>query len=149
MVNYLPSQATTSINVTTLDVATDLTIIAPASIVQGQPFLIEGVLRRTDTNVALVGENISLTYNGVNLGTSMTREIEGSIKYQAQVQIDEVGSFTLTASFAGSTRPGLVLLPAIVKVLRKIPGLDGITRYLGVFAIGLTMIGASLLSKRR
>lgn len=149
MVNYLPSQATTTITVTTLDVVTALTIIAPASIVQGQPFIIEGVLRRTDTNAPLEGENISLSYNGVNLGTTLTRSIEGSIKYQAQVQIDEVGSFTLTASFAGSTRPGLVLLPAIAKALTRIPGIDGITPYMGPILVGAAILAASVLSKRR
>lgn len=109
MVRYLPSYATRSITVLTAEVGTTLTIIAPSSTIQGQPFLIEGVLKRVDTNAPLDGENIVLSYNGVNLGTVLTRSIEGSIKYQAQVQIDDVGEYTLRADFAGSERPGLAL----------------------------------------
>jgi len=112
MVQYLSSFATRAITVLTAEVGTILTIIAPASTIQGQPFLIEGVLKRVDTNAPLDGENIVLSYNGVNLGTVLTRDIEGSIKYQAQVQIDDVGEYNLRAEFAGSTRPGLTLGPS-------------------------------------
>ncbi len=112
MVQYLSSFATRTITVLTAEVGTTLTISAPASTIQGQPFLIEGVLKRVDTNAPLDGENIVLSYNGVNLGTALTRDIEGSIKYQAQVQIDDVGEYTLRAEFAGSTRPGLTLGPS-------------------------------------
>ncbi len=103
MVTLLPSTATRTITITTADVATTLTISAPTSAKQGQLFIIEGVLKRTDTGAPLEGENISLSYNGVNLGTAMTRYIEGSIKYQATVQIPDVGTFTLKASFAGGS----------------------------------------------
>jgi len=112
MVQYLSSFATRAITVLTAEVGTILTITAPASTIQGQPFLIEGVLKRVDTNAPLDGENIALSYNGVNLGTVLTRDIEGSIKYQAQVQIDDVGEYNLRAEFAGSTRPGLTLGPS-------------------------------------
>ncbi|GAG82458.1 unnamed protein product [marine sediment metagenome] len=112
MVQYLASYATKSITVTTSEVGTTLTIIAPASTIQGQPFIIEGVLKRGDTGVPLEGENIGLSFNGANLGTTLTRSIEGSIKYQATVQIDDVGEYTLRADFAGSTRPGLTLGPS-------------------------------------
>jgi len=112
MVNYLPQTATTTITVLTAEVGTTLTIWAPAEVIQGQPFLIEGQLKRADTGALLAGEEISISYNGTHLVTTPTRSIEGTIKYQAAVQIDEVGLFTLTASFAGSTRPGLVLGPS-------------------------------------
>jgi len=112
MVNYLPQTATTTITVLTAEVGTTLTIWAPAEVIQGQPFLIEGQLKRADTGALLAGEEISISYNGTHLVTTPTRSIEGTIKYQAAVQIDEVGSFTLTASFAGSTRPGLFLGPS-------------------------------------
>ncbi len=103
MVTLLPSTATRSITITPADVATTLTIDAPASAIQGQLFIIEGQLRRADTGVTLEGENISLSYNGVNLGTTLTRYIEGSIKYMATVKIDESGTFTLKAAFAGGS----------------------------------------------
>lgn len=112
MVNYLPSQVTRTITITSLDVATTLTISAPASSPQGQPFMIEGQLKRADTEALLEGENIVLSYNGTPLGTTQTRPLEGTIKYQAIVQIDVEGTFTLTADFAGSTRPGLTLGPS-------------------------------------
>lgn len=109
MVQYLSSYATRPITVTTAEVGTTLTITAPASVLQGQPFLIEGVLKRVDTNAPLAGENIVLSYNGIPLGTTLTRSLEGSIKYMATVQIDDVGSYTLRAEFAGATRAGLTL----------------------------------------
>lgn len=98
MVNFLPSQATTSINVTALDVATNLVIIAPASVVQGGAFTINGQLTRADTGVALTGQTISVSYNGQPLGSPVT-DAQGV--YSIQAIINETGNFTLTASFAG------------------------------------------------
>ncbi len=109
MVTYLPTTASRAITVLTAEVGTTLTITAPASVIQGQPFIIEGVLKRADTLTPLLGEEISLSYNGFNLGTTQTRSLEGSIKYQAIVQIDEVGAYTLRADFAGAIRVGLTL----------------------------------------
>lgn len=112
MVTYLPTTASRSITVLTAEVGTILTIWAPASVIQGQPFLVEGQLKRADTDELLAGENIVLSYNGTPLGTTQTRSLEGTIKYQATVQIDVVGAYTLTANFVGSTRPGLTLGPS-------------------------------------
>jgi len=112
MVNYLPSSRTTPITVTSLDVGTTMTIDAPASVPQGQPFLISGQLKRVDTGASLAGELITLSYNGTPLGSTTTRLIGETIKYEAQVQIDAVGTHTLTAGFAGSTRPGLSMSPS-------------------------------------
>ena len=112
MVQYLASTATTQINVITSEVATILTISAVPEVVQGEPFTIEGTLRRADTMIPLSGELISLSFNGTSLGTTTTRDTEGVIKYMTTVQIDTVGIYTLTANFAGSTRPGLTLRPS-------------------------------------
>lgn len=112
MVTYLSSFATRTIQVLTAEVGTTLTISAPASVIQGQPFRVEGVLKRVDTGTPLEGENIVLSYNGTILTTAQTRYVEGAVKYQADVQIDEMGSFILRADFAGSTRAGLVLGPS-------------------------------------
>lgn len=109
MVYFKPDTATRTITVITPEVETTLTILAPASVLQSDPFLIEGTLKRVDTNAPLAGENIVLSYNGTPLGTTLTRSLEGSIKYMATVQIDDVGSYTLRADFAGSTRAGLTL----------------------------------------
>ncbi len=150
MVTYLASLATTSISIITSEVATNLTISAPTTpIIQGQSFIINGVLTRADTGVPLVGEEISLSYNGTSLGTALTQDLEGSIKYQAEVSIAEVGEFTLTASFAGATRPGLTLGASTARTLAKIPGFQPISPYLGIIAVGLALIGASVYSSRR
>ncbi len=148
MVNYLPSQVSATIVVTSLDVATILTISAPASIIQGQPFIIEGQLKRADTGALLEGENIALSYNGVNLGTTQTRALEGTIKYQAAVKIDEMGTFTLTANFAGSTRPGLTLGPARAQAPVTMPGFPEITPLAGALIITTALIGVYMLAKR-
>ncbi len=149
LVNYLPSQASVTITVTSLDISTVLTIFAPSTIVQGQPFIIEGVLKRADIGTPLEGENISLSYNGISLGTALTRDIEGSIKYQATVQIEEAGSFTLTANFAGSTRPGLTLRPSRAQAPVVIPGLQEITPLVGALAVAAVLIGGYLLVQER
>lgn len=109
MVNFLPSQATTTITVTVLDVATNLTISAPASVIQGQLFTISGQLTRADTGAALVGETILVSYNGQMRGSPVT-DVQGA--YTLNTLIPEAGSFTLMANFEGSTRPGLTLLPS-------------------------------------
>jgi len=145
MVNYLPSQATTSITVTSLDIVTNLTInVSSPNVIQGQPFIVEGTLKRADTGANLAGENISLSYNGTSLGTVMTQDQEGSIKYQAIVQIDETGGFTLTADFAGSTRPGLTFLPSLA---RTGVILEGVTSYLP-YLIPVAILAWLLLSKK-
>ncbi len=117
MVIYNPSSATTTVSVLPKEVDTNLTIIGPSvSPVAGQAFLIEGVLTRADTSVALSGETIALSYidvnlNSVSLGSVTTGTIEGSVKYQMTTSIPIPGDFTLKAEFAGSTREGLVLRP--------------------------------------
>jgi len=146
MVQYLASLATTTINVITSEVGTILTISAPAEVVQGEPFIIEGQLKRADTGVSLTGETISLSFNGTSLGTTTTRDIEGVIKYLTTVQIDTVGSYTLTANFAGSTRPGLVLRPSRgiwsvnIGTGMTVPLMIGVTAVLGVvlLTVGLS-----------
>ncbi len=112
MVQYLASTATTQINVITSEVATILTITARAEVTQGEPFIIEGTLSRADTGMPLSGEQIALSYNGTSLGTTTTRDFEGGIRYSTQVQIDTIGDYTLTATFAGSERAGLILRPS-------------------------------------
>ena len=146
MVNYLPSQATTSITVTALDVATSLTISAPASVVQGQSFNISGILVRNDTGFPIPNEEISINYNGSPIGTGTTG-VDGD--YLITGSIPSVGIFTLTANFAGAERPGLTLLPSMAQALTRIPGFQPLSPYLGIIAIGLAMIGASVYSSRR
>lgn len=149
LVNYLPSQATKNITVTSLDAATNLTITAPSTIPQGQPFIVSGVLKRSDTGSPLAGEEISLSYNGTSLGTTQTQDQEGSIKYQIQVQIDTVGTFTLRANFAGSTRPGLVLRPSMAQTIVGVPGDGAMPDYTSAFILGAVLLGTYFLIKRR
>ena len=106
MVTLLPSTATRPITVLTAEVGTILTIIAPDEIIQGQSFRISGALRRVDTSQLLVGETISASFNGTSVGGDVTGS-DGS--YNIDAVINEVGFYTLTSNFAGSTRPGLTL----------------------------------------
>ena len=142
MVQYLSSFATRTITVLTAEVGTTLTIIAPASTIQGQPFMIEGVLARGDTGAPLLGESIVLSYNGNPLGTTLTRAIEASVKYQAVVQIDEVGDYTLRADFVGSTRAGLTLgaSGAFTRIGLALPG---------ILPLLVLVAGAYLLTKKK
>ena len=146
MVNFLASQATTTITVTPLAVATNLVISAPASVVQGEIFLITGQLTRADTGAALEHETISVSYNGQSLGTPVT-DVVGA--YSLQAVIPETGNYTLTADFAGSTRPGLVLLPSRAQAPVTMPGIPEITPLIGAIAVGVVIIGAYIIAKRR
>ena len=149
MVNYLPSQATRTITVTSLDSATNLTINAPSTTPQGQPFIIAGVLKRSDTGTPLSGETIALSLNGTPLGSTTTRLIGESIMYELQVTLDTVGTFTLRADFAGSTRPGMTLLPSMAQTIVGVPGDGAITDYTSAFILGAVLLGTYFLIKRR
>ncbi len=116
MVIYNPSQNTRTIKVITPEVDTSLTIDAPAEVIAGEPFLIEGTLSRTDLNIGLSGETIllshvDLTGNWVSLGTATTGGLAGSIKYQKETSISVPSEipYVLKAEFTGSTRSGLSL----------------------------------------
>ena len=106
MVTFLPSSASATIQISPLEVGTNLTISAPASATEGSPFQVTGTLTRVDSGAGIDGETITFTYNGTTLGNTTTNP-DGT--YQFTTQISESGSFTITAQFNGSTRPGLVL----------------------------------------
>ena len=112
MPTYLPTTAQTTINILPLEVGTSLTISAPPSAIEGQPFNVTGMLTRDDTGAGLPGETISPSYNGVTLADVQT-QADGS--YSFTMSIAEAGSFTLTVGFAGSTRPGLRLGPSVAR----------------------------------
>ncbi len=148
MVIYNPSSATTFVHVVPKEVDTNLTIIGPADDpVAGQSFLIEGVLTRADTSVALSGETIALSYidqnlNSVSLGSVTTGTIEGSVKYQMTTNIPIPGDFTLKAEFAGSEREGLVLRPAF-----RVAGVDiGANVNVPLIVGGITALGLILMA---
>ena len=106
MVQYLASQATAQITIKSSEVGTILTLTAPTEpVVQGEPFRLSGELRRTDTNGLLTGETITATFNGTTLGSDVTN----NGVYNIDGVINEVGTYTITVNFAGSTRPGLTL----------------------------------------
>lgn len=108
MVLYLPSSATATITVLTAEVGTILTLTAPTEVIQGQQFRMSGELRRADNNQLLSGETITAVFNGTAIGSDTT--MNGT--YNIDGVINEVGTYTLTVNFAGSTRPGLVLRPS-------------------------------------
>lgn len=131
MVTYTGSSASGTVNVISDIVGTTLTINVPlGDIIQGQPFIIDGQLTRNDTGVPLSGETISFTYNGNMFPPTTTRDIGGVIKYETTVQIDEPGSYTITANFDGSERPGLILTP---------------TRGLGGISIGASLVAPLII----
>jgi len=149
MVNYLPSQASTQITVTTLNVGTTLSINAPANIIQGQPFDIAGVLQRSDTNMPLNGETIELSIDGSIVASTVTATMgtpagpqEGM--YSFTQTIEETGTHSLVVDFAGSTRPGLTFLPSLA---RTGVILEGITPYLP-YLIPVAILAWLLLSKK-
>lgn len=142
MVNYLPSQATTQITVAAINVATTLSISAPPNIVQGQSFNISGILIRNDTGIPISNAPIDVRFNGSPFGSGTTG-IDGD--YLINGSIPTVGTFTLTADYAGETRPGLTLLPSFAKT--GVALIDGIAPYLPII-IPAAIIGWLLLSKK-
>ena len=142
MVNYLPSQASTQITVTALEVATTLSISAPANAVQGQSFNVSGILIRNDTGFPITNVPINVLYNGTPIGTVNTG-VDGD--YLITGSIPTEGTYTLTANFAGATMPGLTLLPSTAQT--GIALIDGITPYLPII-IPATILAWLLLSKK-
>ena len=141
MVTYLQSSQTATINVITSEVATVLTLIAPAEVVQGRSFLMSGELRRADTNALLAGETITAVFNGTSLGSDVTQN--GT--YNIDGVINDVGSYTITASFAGSVREGLTLAPS-QGIWTINLGIGGIPPMVvgGIAALGVLLMAISL-----
>ena len=106
MVQYLASSASRSITVIPLEIGTTLSIVAPDQITQGDTFTIQGQLTRNDTGAAISGATISVGYDGSSLGSVVTDMVG---VYTIPAAIPNVGTFTLTANFAGMTVPGLTL----------------------------------------
>ena len=104
MVTYLPTSVSKAITVLALEVGTTLTITAPSEVVQGGAFGISGYLTRDDTGGGIPNVNISLSYNGTLLGSDTTSS-DGHYLLTGCI-IPAAGTFTLTASFAGSTGLG-------------------------------------------
>ena len=142
MVTYLSSSATATINVITSEVATVLTLIVPdVPVIQGTQFRISGELRRADNNQLLSGETITAVFNGTSLGSDTT--MGGT--YNIDGVINDVGTYTITASFAGSVREGLTLAPS--QGIRTINlGIAGITPMIvgGITALSLILMAVSL-----
>ena len=119
-----------------------LTLIAPTEVIQGEPIRLSGELRRVDTNALLSGETITAVFNGTTFGSDTT--MGGT--YNIDGQIDEVGLYTITVNFAGSTRPGLTLRPSQgvwsvnIGTDMKVPMIIGATATLGILlmAVGLS-----------
>ncbi len=85
------------------DIPTTLTINAPASVEPDETFSITGILYETETGLPLPNQIIDLSYNGVILGSALTG-VDGD--YLIQAFISTEGTYTLLASFAGTTTLG-------------------------------------------
>ncbi len=84
-------------------IPTNITISAPGSVEEGQVFNVSGVLYETGTQHGVPNQTISLSYNGVNLGSATTAS-DG--RYQKNVSILSTGVYTLNAYYAGTTTFG-------------------------------------------
>ena len=82
-----------------IETPTTLTINAPASVDPDEAFYITGTLYETDSGFAVPGHLVSISYNGELLGSVLTG-IDG--EYLIQAAIPTGGTYTLTASFAGT-----------------------------------------------
>ncbi len=84
----------------TVDRSSSLTISANSSVLVSESFNISGILYETATGIPIPNQLISLSYNGVTLG-SATTGVDGN--YLKSVSIPNAGVFTLKAYYAGST----------------------------------------------
>jgi len=96
-----------------------------------------GELRRADTNTLISGETITAVFNGTSLGSDTT--MNGT--YNIDGVINEVGIYTLTVKFAGSTSSGLVLGPS--QFIRTVGVIMEDFRTLGI--IGAASLGLILV----
>lgn len=88
---------------------TTLTLTIPDKILPRIPFTVTGTLTRVvctnnyadKTNQPFSGQTIELTYDGTSAGSAMT-DSDGN--YTASIKIDKLGTFTLTASYAGNNQ---------------------------------------------
>ena len=99
MVTLLPSTATRTITVLAAEVATKLTIVAPASVVEKEYFIVQGQLTRGDTGEAIPNMTIDVRYNGNAFGWALT-DMQGV--YKVTSAIPEPGTVTLKAVFEGA-----------------------------------------------
>lgn len=137
MVTFTPSQAQLTVSVIELVFTTTLTINTSADpVAQKTPFTIFGRLtfREGGTDRGMTGRVITLKSNGFPIGSAVT---DGNGDYVISVQIDEAGSFTMLAEFAGEV--GLSASNAFLPI-----GVDGQT--LGLI-LGLGLLAAVVFSK--
>jgi len=99
MVTLLPSTATRTITVLVAEVATTLTIVAPASVAEKEYFIVQGQLTRSDTGEAIPNMTIDVRYNGNAFGWAIT-DTQGV--YKVTSAIPEPGTVTLKAVFEGA-----------------------------------------------
>lgn len=81
-------------------VHTTITIEAPATVELDETFSVTGILYETETGTPITNQVISLSYNGVTIGEALTG-IDGD--YLMQAMIPTSGSYTIKASFTGTT----------------------------------------------
>jgi len=113
MVRYLPSEASVTVQVVYLEIATNLTASAPSQVVQGEEFTISGQLTRADTGEGLGGMTIEL-YVGTTLLATTTTDSGGY--YTFRVVENRVGTFTYTVKFPGYETATLAYSPATATV---------------------------------
>jgi len=141
MVTLIPSSAQRSITITPADVTTSLTISAPSSAKKGATFPVSGILIRNDTGGPVRYATITLSYNGISLG-STTTGVDGD--YLKTVSIGTDGTFTLKAKFAGGS--GYAASTAQSKI--SVGDLEVMVPALLVSAVLPIVVGVILASRR-
>ena len=133
MVSLLPSSASRNITILAPPVNTTLTISAPTSRDAGAGFTISGILMRNDTGGPVPNASISLTIDGVSIG-SVTTGVDGD--YIKNTSISTSGTHSLGASFSGG--PGFAASTASQNI--SVGVIESLTPILIPIVIGIAAI---------
>lgn len=139
MSTFLPSSATTTVEIQALVYATYLTISAPSPVARDVPFTVSGklVIYEGDLEIGLQNRSIGLSYNGISLGSVVTGS-DGS--YLASVSIPTVGIYTLTASYAGEEMFAASSATKGVNVGARAPPLSTIVPIVAPVVAGIVLL---------
>ncbi len=148
MVIFNPTVGTKTITITEVEVNTSLVIVAPSSSGAGVAFPVSEQLTRTDTSEGINGETITVSYNGTPLGTTTTgtSPIPGMWNI-GFITINNPGTYTLKAEFAGSTRGGLTLGATSATLRLGIEELPSWAIPIGVLVLSSALIAVSTMKK--
>jgi len=120
-------------------IPTTLTISAPDEVGPREAFNIFGQLTRDDTGVAIPNMSISVSYNGVSLGSVLT-DMQGV--YTIPASIPDPGTYTLRADYEGTE--GYAASRSVADTTVAASPLEAAVSIAGSVAVGLVLIMYSL-----